>query len=45
MSYLLENRSLSAHALADNVFAFVDTFTDGAPQSDDITSLVVKRFR
>ena len=45
IAYLLENRSLSAHALVDNVFAFVDTFTGGAPQSDDITSLVIKRFR
>jgi len=41
---LLENRSLSAHALTDNVFAFVGLHTDGAPQSDDITSFVIKRF-
>jgi len=41
---LLTNRSLSAHALAKNVFAFVDAFTQDAPQSDDITSLVIKRF-
>ena len=41
---LLENRSLSAHALTDNVFAFVSGHTDGAPQSDDITSFVIKRF-
>lgn len=41
---LLENRSLSAHALSDNVFAFVSSHTDGAPQSDDITSFVIKRF-
>ena len=44
IEYLLTNRDLSAHALAENVFAFVDMFTAGAPQSDDITSLVVKRF-
>jgi len=41
---LLQNRSLSAHALTDNVFAFVSGHTDGAPQSDDITSFVIKRF-
>ncbi len=41
---LLENRALSAHALTDNVFAFVSGHTDGAPQSDDITSFVIKRF-
>jgi len=41
---LLENRSLSAHALTANVFAFVGMHTDGAPQSDDITSMVIKRF-
>jgi len=41
---LLENRSLSAHALTANVFAFVGLHTDGAPQSDDITSFVIKRF-
>jgi len=41
---LLKNRSLSAHALTDNVFAFVSGHTDGAPQSDDITSFVIKRF-
>lgn len=41
---LLENRSLSAHALTDNVFAFVSGHADGAPQSDDITSFVIKRF-
>ena len=44
IDYLLENRSQSAHALAADVFAFVDVFTGGAPQSDDITSLVIKRF-
>ena len=41
---LLENRSLSAHALTTNVFAFVDSHAGEAPQSDDITSLVIKRF-
>lgn len=41
---LLQNRSLSAHALTDNVFAFVSGHTEGAPQSDDITSFVLKRF-
>ncbi|NQU58393.1 MAG: SpoIIE family protein phosphatase [Rhodospirillales bacterium] len=44
IDYLLENRSLSAHALSDNVFAFINLFTGDAPQSDDITSLVIKRF-
>ena len=44
IDYLLTNRSLSAHAMAKNVFAFVNLFTEGAPQSDDITSLVIKRF-
>lgn len=41
---LLENRSLSAHALTTNVFAFVNKHAGKAPQSDDITSLVIKRF-
>ncbi len=44
LKYLTDNRSSSAHALADNVFAFVDLFTGDAPQSDDITSLAIKRF-
>lgn len=44
IDYLLQNRSLSAHALSDNVFAFVSHFTGDIPQSDDITSLVIKRF-
>ena len=44
IDYLLENRSLSAHALTENAFAFVNLFTGDAPQSDDITSLVIKRF-
>jgi phosphoserine phosphatase RsbU/P len=44
IDYLLENRSLSAHALTENVFAFINMFTGDAPQSDDITSLVIKRF-
>ena len=44
INYLLENRSLSAHALATNVFAFVDGHVGETPQSDDITSLVIKRF-
>ncbi|MBT4932322.1 MAG: SpoIIE family protein phosphatase [Rhodospirillaceae bacterium] len=44
IDYLLENRSLSAHAISDNVFAFINMFTGDAPQSDDITSLVIKRF-
>lgn len=44
IDYLLENRSLCAHALATNVFAFVDKHAGDAPQSDDITSLVIKRF-
>ena len=41
---LLENRSLSAHALTTNIFAFVNTHTGEAPQSDDITSLAIRRF-
>jgi len=41
---LLENRSLSAHALTTNVFSFVNSYAGDAPQSDDITSLVIKRF-
>lgn len=44
INYLLENRSLSAHAISENLFAFVDTFRDGAEQNDDFTSLVIKRF-
>lgn len=44
IQYLLEHRDQTATALAENVFAFVNTFTGGAPQSDDITSLVIKRF-
>ncbi|MFC1673865.1 PP2C family protein-serine/threonine phosphatase [Pseudomonadota bacterium] len=41
---LLENRSLSAHALTSSVFAFVGDHAGDAPQHDDITSLVIKRF-
>jgi len=44
IEYLLSNRSLSAHALSENLYAFVDEFRDGAQQNDDFTSLVVKRF-
>ncbi|NVK19202.1 MAG: SpoIIE family protein phosphatase [Methylocystaceae bacterium] len=44
INYLLENRSLSAHALSENLFAFVNDFRDGAEQNDDFTSLVIKRF-
>lgn len=44
IKYLLENRSLSAHALSENLFAFVNDFRDGAEQNDDFTSLVIKRF-
>ncbi|MCK5445361.1 MAG: SpoIIE family protein phosphatase [Rhodospirillaceae bacterium] len=44
MECLLDNRKQNAHALSKNVFAFVNLFTDGAPQSDDITSFVIKRF-
>lgn len=44
IGYLADNRDRSAQALAQDVFAFVNTFTDGAEQSDDITSLVIKRF-
>ncbi len=38
-----EGRGLPAEALAVNVFSALDVFTYGAPQNDDITSLVVKR--
>lgn len=41
---LLDNRNQSVHALANNVFAFLNAFTGNAPQSDDITSLTIKRF-
>lgn len=44
IDYLLENKSLSAHALSENLFAFVNDFRDGAEQNDDFTSLVIKRF-
>ncbi|MDV7340764.1 SpoIIE family protein phosphatase [Terasakiella sp. A23] len=44
IDYLLNNRSLSAHALSENLFAFVNDFRDGAEQNDDFTSLVIKRF-
>jgi sigma-B regulation protein RsbU (phosphoserine phosphatase) len=44
IDYLLENSSSSAHALATNVFAFVGAHAGETPQSDDITSLVIKRF-
>lgn len=41
---LLENRHLSAQDLTTNVFAFVDEHTGDAPQSDDVTSLSIRRF-
>jgi len=41
---LRENHALSAHALTANVFACVTAHTGKAPQSDDITALVIKRF-
>lgn len=41
--FLAENNSLPVHALAENLFACVGTFTNGAPQSDDITSLIIRR--
>ena len=41
---LVENRSLAAHALTVNVLAFVNDHTGDAPQSDDITSLAIRRF-
>lgn len=44
IDYLLDNRSLSAHAISRNLYAFVDDFRDGAEQNDDFTSLVIKRF-
>ncbi len=40
---LREGRGLPAEALAVSVFSALDGFTYGAPQHDDITSLVVKR--
>jgi len=44
IEYLLDNRSLSAHAISENLFAFVDDFRKGAEQNDDFTSLIIKRF-
>lgn len=44
IEYLLDNRSLSAHAISENLFAFVDDFRNGAEQNDDFTSLIIKRF-
>lgn len=44
MKCLLDNHRQNAHAISQNVFAFVNLFTEGAPQSDDITSFVIKRF-
>jgi sigma-B regulation protein RsbU (phosphoserine phosphatase) len=41
--WLSEHRRASAKDLAHDVFATVATFTQGAEQSDDITSLVIKR--
>jgi sigma-B regulation protein RsbU (phosphoserine phosphatase) len=43
IAWLAGNRGKTAQILAHEVFAFVDTFTGGAEQSDDITSLVIKR--
>ena len=40
---LREGRDLTAEALAVTVFSALNAFTYGAPQHDDITSLVVKR--
>ena len=39
---LMDNRNLSAQELLDTVLADVEVFTQGAPQSDDITMLVLK---
>ncbi|MBI4970089.1 MAG: SpoIIE family protein phosphatase [Rhodospirillales bacterium] len=44
IGYLADNRDRTAHALAEDVFAFVNAFTGEAERSDDITSLVIKRF-
>jgi sigma-B regulation protein RsbU (phosphoserine phosphatase) len=44
IAYLTDNRDRSAHAIAHDVFAFVNTFAGEAEQSDDITSVVIKRF-
>lgn len=44
IDYLLQNKSESAHAIATNLFAYVDDFRDGADQNDDFTSLIIKRF-
>ncbi|MBI5162371.1 MAG: SpoIIE family protein phosphatase [Magnetospirillum sp.] len=43
IAWLGESRQMPAHALAHDVFASVAAFTKGAEQSDDITSLVIKR--
>jgi sigma-B regulation protein RsbU (phosphoserine phosphatase) len=44
IAYLTDNRDRAAHAIAHDVFAFVNTFAGEAEQSDDITSVVIKRF-
>ncbi len=44
IAYLTDNRDQTAHAIAHDVFAFVNTFAGEAEQSDDITSVVIKRF-
>ena len=43
VAWLSANRDHTAHALAHEVFALVKDFTQGAEQSDDITSLAIKR--
>lgn len=43
IAWLSEHRHLTAEAMARDVFAHIGSFTGGAEQSDDITSLVIKR--
>jgi serine phosphatase RsbU (regulator of sigma subunit) len=42
MELLEENRSLSAREIEERVYASLRDFTDGAPQSDDLTMVIVK---
>lgn len=37
-----ENAGLSSHAILENIFSAVETFTKGEPQFDDITLMVIK---
>ncbi len=41
--YLQDNRSASAQAMTEDLFDAINHFISDAPQSDDITGLVIKR--